>query len=283
MKLSEYNPHSKIQALVFGKFKTGKTWGAGTFPRPVFISFDPGGINTLFNPEFIKQYGFRKDIEFEFFEDRNKDNRGVVRTATAFDEACKYFDKMMKERSNDFDTFVIDSGTTLSEVAMNKAIVLLGGKQLAMASKTHDQAINTGLVHPKMQDYGAERSMVEQFVDMVKTSGKNVLFLCHEKEITDDEGNVRSIVPLLTGKSVESISLKFDEVWNLQVRKKGPVMERVLATTQTPVLKVGSRLGIPDGTPFEYSAIQKVLTSITEERTAMKQPSPSPRPQGQEK
>lgn len=276
MKLSEYNPHGAIQALIFGRFKTGKTWGAGTFPRPVFMSFDPGGINTLFNPEFVRQHGFRGDIEFEFFTDKNKDNRGIVRSANAFDDACKYYDRMMaKDRVNTFDTFVIDSGTTLSEAAMNKAVVLLGGPQLAMTSKTHTQAINTGLLHPKMQDYGAERSMVEQFVDMVKGSGKNVLFLCHEKEITDDDGNVRSVVPLLTGKSVESIPLKFDEVWNLQVRKKGPVTERVLVTTQTPILKVGSRLGIPDGTPFEYSAINKVLTSITEERTAMKQPSPS--------
>lgn len=275
MKLSEYTPEEKIKALVFGRFKVGKTWGAATFPRPNFMDFDKG-IATLQHPDFVRKYGFLKDVEFEQFFEKNVDKNGIVRSHNAFDDACRYFDKWMAAGNRDaFDTWVIDSGTTLSKYALNKAIVLLGGASMGISSKTHAQAINTGLIYPKMQDYGAERDMVEKFVQMVLNTDKNVLLLCHERELTDDAGNVKSIVPLLTGKGVEEIPIKFDEVWNVQRRLKGTETEIVCITQQTSILKVGSRLGIPNQTPFEYGAIRKVLDANKEQRAAAKQPLPT--------
>jgi len=51
------------------------------------------------------------------------------------------------------------------------------------------------LLVPKIQDYGAERSLVEQFVDMVMSTTKNVVLICHEYEQTDDGGNVLGFSP----------------------------------------------------------------------------------------
>lgn len=271
MKLSEYNPEERIAAIVFGKFKVGKTWGAGTFPRPNFMMFDKDGIATLLNPDFIKAHGYKADLQFEAFWDKNKDSKGVVRAHNALDDACRYFDKWMGVGlRNQFDTWVIDSGTTLSEAAMNKALVLMGSTQ-GVKSNTLASAHSTGMVTPKMQDYGAERSMMEQFVQMVLETDKHVLFLCHEKELTTDEGIIKGIVPLLTGKSVEAVSLKFSEVWNVQRKKVGPDLKVVLKTQQTSILKVGSRIGIPEDTPFEYAAIKTILDRLKAERTALTQ------------
>lgn len=276
MKLSEYKPESRIAALAFGKFKVGKTWAAATFPRPNFMMFDRGGITTLLNPDFVKKHGLRGDIQFEEFWDKNKDSKGVVRAHNAFDDGCKYFDKWMgPSYRTQFDTWVIDSGTTLSEAAMNKALVLMGQPNMGVKSNTLQIGQNTGMVAPKMQDYGAERSMLEQFIQMVLDTDKHVLFLCHEKELVTDEGIVKGIVPLLTGKSVEAVSIKFNEVWNVQRVLKGPDWHVVLKTQQTSVLKVGSRLGIPDGTPFEYSAIKTILDHNSAERTALLQAPPT--------
>lgn len=278
--MSSWDPNKPLQVLIYGKFKLGKTWGALTFPRPNVISFDRGTAVAR-NPEWIKAHGLDQynAIRYEEFYETKKNNAGVVTAHTAFDNACRYFDEWMKPVGrwpgfdkvgrDEFDTWVIDSGTTLSEVALNKAIILLGGKQLGIASKTHNQALTTGLVYPKMQDYGSERSMVEQFIDMVKDSGKNVVFICHEKEITDDEGNLISIVPLLTGKGVESVSLKFDEVYRLLVKKTGTENRRQLQTVPTTIVKCGSRLGVPDGTAWNYAALQAELKKVNEQFTQL--------------
>jgi len=251
-----------LQIMIFAPSKAGKSFGAYSFPRPNVLDFD-NGIATALNPAFIKKYG-RRDIMYQQFREKNIQG-GIVQVPQAFDDACRYFDLCMQPANRDkFDTWVIDSGTTLVELAMNKAIMVLGGANL---SKTFESAKKTGVIMLKMQDYGSERSLTEQFVDMVKGSGKHVVFICHEKEKYADDGQtITAKVPLLTGKSVEAISLKFDEIYYLKVTGNAPDQKRVLQTQQTGLVKCGSRYGIPDGTAWDYDSIMKELTAI---RTAV--------------
>lgn len=247
-----------IQLLVFGQFKAGKTSGAATFPRPNIIDFDKG-INVV-KSKWWQEANPGHPVLYETFVEKTKDGRGVIVTPNAFDDACKYFDHWMQPvNRGKFDTWIIDSGTSLSEVAANKAIYLMGGKMPGIKSETHKNALAHGLVVPKMQDYGAERSMVEQFVEMVLSSQKNVVLLCHEKEVTKDDGTLEAIVPLLTGQSVQRIPVKFDEVYRLRTRPDGPKVKRSLQTQPDALTKVGSRLGVPDGTEWSWSALTAAL------------------------
>lgn len=270
-KLAEWSPSDPVQILVYGKSKVGKTWGALTFPRPVVFDFD-GGIATGRNPEFVAKYGIR-DVFYQEFNE-TKVAKGVVTQHNAFDDACRYFDEWMKPEGtvtdkvtgqvykvgrDQFDTFVIDSCTILSELALNKAVIITGQMKL---SHSHEVGVKLGLIVPKIQDYGAERSLIEQFVDMVMSSGKNIVVLCHEKEVTDDNGNVTAIVPLLTGKSAERIPLKFDEVYNLKAVRQGPNIVRSLQTAADGIRKVGTRYGIPDGSAWEWDTIKGTLDKI---------------------
>jgi len=275
--IEEWKPDDAFQVLVYGQSKVGKTWGALTFPRPVVMDFDRGAA-TARNPEFVKAYGLRK-IFFETFPETNV-SRGIPLTHNAFDDACKYFDEWMKPTGkwrgvevgrNQFDTWVIDSGTTLSEHAQYKAVIVMGGMKL---SKTHGEAIQHGLLIPKIQDYGSERSLVEQFIDMVKGSGKNVVLICHEKEQTDSNGNVTGIVPLLTGKSTESVPLKFDEVYNLRIKKVGPNNVRYLQTEADGLRKVGSRYGIPNESLWTWDTVQAELAKIKTSQLGQTSPPP---------
>lgn len=248
----------KLKVLIFAPYKTGKSWGAGTWPRPNFFDFD-GHISMFKGPEYIKQHGLR-DIQYGQFYEKSLDSKGVPKAHNAFDDACRYFDECMKPGKRDsFDTWVIDSGTTASELAANKAMILLGTGKVGQGSNTWKQAQETGLVIPKKQDYGAERSMIEQFVQMVKDTDKHLVFICHDKHIQTDEGIVTDIVPLLTGKSAQSIPLKFNEVWYLKIKKEGTVTKRVLQTHADSKLRCGTFLGIPDGTEWEWEAIQKAI------------------------
>ena len=256
--MNVWKPGEKIQAMVIGRSKSGKTWGAGSWPRPNIIDFDDGHA-TLGQAAWRAKYGNRS-IEYEVFKEKAFSAKGVVTAHTAFDDACAYFDKWMKpDKRDSFDTWVVDSGTTLTQVALNKAIILLGSKQLSVTSQTQNKALLTGAVYPVIQDWGAERSLVEQFVRQVKDSGKHVLFLCHEMDKVDENGIVTSIVPMLTGQSRESIPLMFDELWFLRVQKKGPETVRYLQTAPDGIRQCGSRYGVPDGTLYDYEAVIKSL------------------------
>src|SRR5215203_4035334 len=218
-------PVSKyIKALVFGPSKKGKTFGAGTFPRPNFFDCDLG-IGTLGSKHFIDKWGDRrKDIQYEQFTEKTLDKRGVPTSHNAFDDVCRYFDSCMTPAKRDtFDTWVVDTGTSLSAFAMVKALVLLGGNQFKGGhSGTLSEGLLHGLILPKIQDYGSERSMIEQFIAMVYSTDKHFLFLCHERETTDEKGNRTALTPLLTGKGVQAISAMFDDVWYLRSQPRGP-------------------------------------------------------------
>jgi hypothetical protein len=293
--VSEWQPSDPVQILVYGASKTGKTAGAITAPRPVVFDFDRG-IATARGEWFINKYGMRW-IFYETFHEKSM-IKGVPLAHNAFDDACRFFDEWMKPSGRwqsltdgkkydvgreQFDTWVIDSGTTLSEVAMTKAVMIMGKMGL---SKTQAHGISEGIIIPKVQDYGSERSLVEQFIDMVKTSGKNLILLCHEKTLMKEDSDVvTAVVPMLTGQSAEKVPLKFDEVYNLRIKQVGSDEAKVLGTTMKRYLqteadglrKVGSRYGIPNESLWNWDTVQKALTKIKETQRSQ---TPAPLPQG---
>lgn len=257
--MMEWVQGDAIRACIIAKAKVGKTWGAATWPRPNFIDFD-GGLASVGQPAWRKRYGNRS-IEYQTFVEKTKNNLGVVTQHNAFDDACRYFDEWMKPGKRDqFDTWVVDSVTALTIAALNKSIILLGTKALSVTSTTLEKAIKTGAIYPVLQDWGAERSLVEQFMRMVKDSGKHALLLCHEGEQRDKEGTLIALEPLMTGKSKEIIPAMFDELWYLRVERKGPDVVRYLQTQPDGLRKCGTRIGVPDGTPYEYDAVVKSLS-----------------------
>jgi hypothetical protein len=253
----DFNPSDKTRILVYGAYGTGKTWGAITAPRPCMMDFDKG-IAVVSNPKFITAHG---KLEFEYEQFTEKDQqKGIPKRHNAYDDACKYFDKMMgKDWVDTFDTWIIDSGTTLSELAQNKAVILLGGWKY---SKTHAEALNTGLMFPKIQDYGSERSLTEQFVQMLLDTDKHLILLAHEMELTTDQGVTTDILPLFTGKSRQAIPLKFDEVYRLTAKKHGPNLVRALTTETDGIVKAKTRYGLPEGTLWNWKALQDAIKAV---------------------
>ena len=268
-----WEPGDPVKVLPYGRFRVGKTFGAGTFPRPCFLDYDRG-LGTLYAPDFMKKYGVRKFEHRSFFE-RSFDGP-VVSAHNAYDDSCRYFDEMMK-RGGDFDTWVIDSGTTLSEYSQNKGAILLGSKEYGERSNSQKLARQFKLMVPVIQDFGAERSLVEQFVDMVLSTDKHVVFICHEKEIRDKQGALLAVAPNLTGQSVEAVPLRFDEVYNIQLAKGEYHYNvtthigtqdwiRVCKTSPDGLVRAGSRNGVPDGIEWNYESVLKALTANYQER-----------------
>jgi hypothetical protein len=255
----DLQPDKCFRVLAYAPSGKGKTFGALTFPRPVVLDFDKG-IRTARNPAFVAKYGVL-DIPYEQFEEKDFTKSGVVKVHKAFDEAFLFYEKMMKtpELHDSFDTWVIDSATTLSEKALNKALIFMGQEKL---SQTQATAVAQGVVIPKRQDYGAERSLVEQFISMVLSSDKNVVVLCHEKEIYEGDV-VIGRVPLLTGKGVEAVCLLFDEVYHIEVKKQGADTKYVLMSELPGRNYAKSRSGVPNGTDWNWPSIKAELNRIS--------------------
>lgn len=257
---------AKMRLLVYGKSGIGKTWGALTFPRPLFLDFD-GGIKVVKHPEFVAQHG-QVDVEYEQFVEKNL-VRGIAQTANAFDDATRWIESQLKPGNRDkFDTIVLDSATTALTYGRNKALIVL---QQLKISHTHQLGMQHGLLPMRIQDWGAQRSMIEQFIDVLLATDKRIVVICHEKEVTNDDGDLIEIRPLLTGKSDEEVPLKFDEVYNIQIRRKGPKWERYLVTEPDGVRKVKSRLGIANGTAWDYESLAKQFEQIGSDTTQTKE------------
>lgn len=277
--LSSFKSSTHVKAIVVSKPKVGKTVGAATFPRANFLSFDREGLTSLGNPEMEAKFKFSKrGILYEVFTDLF-DAKGVVKSHHALDNACRYFDACMSSKvtkwksladstttdvgADLFDTWVIDTGSSLIQAASNKAIILGGtGAVPGYVSSTWKKGQDTGMVHLKIQDMGAERSMTEQFIRMVRETDKHVLVLCHERELWEGEGdNAKcvAITPLFTGQSVDKIPADFNEVWWVEAKRKGPETLRVLQTVPAQMRIAGSRLGLPNETLYEWEEIKKAL------------------------
>lgn len=226
-----------IQAVLMAPPGKGKTTLAGTFPRAVFWDFD-GKIGVLRNPWFLRAFGLRS-VEYETFPEPAISHGNIV--PSAFDNACRYFDKWMSPNFiNRADTFVVDSGTTLSMVARAKALYVLGKTK---RSKTLDRKVEfAGMEVMEQTDWGAERSLVEQFIRMLLESKKNVLINVHEKEVV--KNGVTQILPLFTGDSKVVIPAMVKDVWHLRDGVEANKLVRVLQAEPIGDYQLRSELGI---------------------------------------
>jgi hypothetical protein len=256
-----FDKNGVIKALLMAPPGKGKTTLALTFPRPNVMDFD-GKVSVGRNPWFIKNFGIRS-IEYEQFPEPAINNPKLI--PVAFDNACKYFDKWMAPGFRDkFDTWIIDSGTSLSMVARAKGLYVLGK---AGRSKTNEKASQTGMAVMEYADWGAERSLVEQFCRMILDSGKNVIINVHEKEITKD--GVMQTVPLFTGDSKTVIPSMVPDVWHLRDGVKDNKMIRVLVAEPIGSYQIRSELGIDRIEEPSYDKIVARIKQLQDEAVAL--------------
>lgn len=228
----------RIVAIVMSPPGGGKTFLAGTFPRPNFLDFDQK-IMVLRNPAFISQHGM-KSVEYGQFLEKSYANPNLA--PNAYDDANKYFDLWMQPaKVNTFDTWVIDSGTSLSEVARRKGIYIVGSRKL---SGSLASLITHGAPIMEQNDWGMERQLLEKFIRMVINSGKNVLINVHEKEVTNDAGFVTAIKPLFTGQSADIIPSIVPDVWVLDQVMKDNKLTRILTGSPYGKYRIRSELGL---------------------------------------
>jgi len=253
----KFDSNAVIQAIIMSPPGKGKTSLAATFPRPNFFDCD-GKVEVARNPRFLRRYGSRS-ILYQKFPEPTIANPKII--PTAYGKMCSYFDEWMSPGKRDqFDTWVLDSGTTFSMIARCQALYILGKLQ---RSKTLEKAQREGMEAMEQQDWGAERSLVEKFVKQLLDTGKHVLLLVHEKEVV--KGGITEIVPLFTGDSKTVIPAMFKDIWRLTPWNVNNQPTMKLVASPLGNYQTRSELGLDEVIDPDYDKIVARLRQLQTE------------------
>lgn len=231
-KVQDIKP-DKVKLLLIGESGTGKTHFSETFPGPIYWFDMDLGLLTLRHST--------KEIDYDSYVDNNSAQPMAARAA----------DAKLKElaKSCPYSTVVIDSITTLSDIAMNEVL------------KNNGRPDQT----PQQQDWLQQMNWISNFIVRAKNLPCNVVFIAHENMIKDETTGAIKILPLVTGKMAGRIQLLFDEVYYTQAVNSGGSVKYKLLVRANGVRSAKTRLDC-DGkldsyeTP-DYEEIMKKLST----------------------
>lgn len=250
----------RLHLLIYGPFGTRKTPIAHGLPNTRTLDFDDGMQSVEWAILAGKLNRKLEDIVYETItpppsldETKNK----------IWDEAADKLDEWLEDEDVDpskwaeycaekndglvfsqfWDTLIIDSGTSLTNGVIVKALRETDRLDL---SKSWSRRQKRGLTPVMIQDRGAVNILFSKFMTMCFGTGKNVVLICHEYQNVDKSGALRAIEPFLSGQLRQTVPKDFDEVWYSRI--KGTVKDNrgVLQTTADPMRRCRSRLGCLD-------------------------------------
>lgn len=196
--------NTRISIMLFGSFRTKKTFFAGSFPKPYFFDFDDGMVTLI-----------GKDVEYDTYAGKTSD---VVKAMN------NKLDALIKDCP--YETVVVDSLTYMAEKLLAQALLLNGRPQ--------------GV--PTMQDWLAQMVAIKNVMDkLFLIKCKYLIVICHEVYDKDElYGNIR-ITPAITGKLAQQLPCRFDVIFRSEVYQDKSGSRVVLKAESTAIVSVGSR------------------------------------------
>lgn len=180
---------SRMSLGIWGPAGMGKTTLACTLPgRIALISFDPDGVISI-PPSVAEVTKFDLSTKEDSFFSRlnSRDPLGIDRS----------------DVMDAFDSFVVDSLTTITERTLAVGIGLTKGATIE---------------RPSPGAYGARNALainlIRNVLQITGKHNKHVCFVAHEGSAEkNDEGNVIGIPMALGGQMPSQVALRLNEVW----------------------------------------------------------------------
>lgn len=238
----QVSPYPSI--LLIGDSGTHKTWFAGSCPKPYIFDFD-GGMAILRGND-VAEYDTFKDAPHG--SKTINPEKGIYSYGKAWPAFIKRLNEIggqMDEGTCPYETLVLDSLTTLSNIAMN----------YVMASDNH-----TG--NPQIQHWGSQMQLMEKVLDQFSSWPIIKVVTAHIQRNTNDITQVIEMLPLLTGKLAGKAALYFDDVYFTNPPKTDKSGKKIftLTTESSAMMKQAkSRYGVPTGTETEWAAIKPFI------------------------
>ena len=210
---------ANMAIMLWGEGGMGKTTLACTAPgRKLIVNFDPRGPTSVSIRDDVQvaDYSTARDITGEF---KKTDPFGLSKTV------------------GQFDTYIIDSLSSVQEQATRKGIEFVGGK--------------ASIERPSTGAYQARNALLLELVNNMLTfgekHGKHVIFIAHEgAKDRNEEGSVIGIPIMLGGQLSTLVGVKLSEIWAIYetsnkktiairpCRSRGPMKTRMFQTTVSP-------------------------------------------------
>jgi hypothetical protein len=183
---------ARLVMLIWGKPGCGKTTLAATAPGvKLYLMFDNRGEQPLIGRDdcLVVRLSHERHTLIDKFRQDNPFN-----IAHIFDQHPM------------IQTIVVDSLTTLSDLALEAAVFKSKGATLELPGQNGYAARNTML----------KRTMTT-LIRAAEVAQRHIVFIAHEgAPRTDEQGNATETPPILTESAITSVAVKMSEVWWMQ-------------------------------------------------------------------
>lgn len=211
----------RMSVLIWGPSGFGKSTLAATMPgRKCWLSFDPDGTAVIAQLPDVTVYDFAKASDSVIAKMTTPDGFGLSRVM------------------NHFDSFIVDSTTSISERTLDRGILKTKGATIERPSPGAYMARNNVLM-----------AFVRDVLLQTAKHMKHVCFIAHEgAPQLSDEGNVINYTLALGGQLPNAMAIRINEVWAcfettrnekyILVRKarlRSPAKSRMFITTSKDV------------------------------------------------
>ena len=188
----------RLVGIIWGDAKAGKTTYACTLPgRKLIINFDPEGYSSI---------AHRKDVDVI--------DLSLASASEAIQNARKVGQYIIDEADN-YTSIIVDSLTTLTELAMHDAVNRGVGKGKNGFVPTIDE--------PGLAGYGARNNAVNDVISRIlRATGqtkKHCFFIAHmdDPEYTHDGKSIVQQTIMLSAKIRNGVALKVSEIYHISV------------------------------------------------------------------
>jgi phage nucleotide-binding protein len=241
----------RLVGIIWGDAKTGKTTWACSLPgKKLLLNFDPEGFSSV---------AYRDDVDI------------IDLSTMTPTEAMREADKLggfILENAEKYDSIILDSLTTLTEVAMHDAIEQKIGKS-ASFTPTVDA--------PGLAAYGGRNNRVNSVISKIlRATGQtklNCFFIAHADDPAYDKDGktITHHTIMLSAKIRNAAALKVSEIYHLNMdgdRRtvylapfgvKKPMGSRVFDTAQFKSFRLEYDINKPD--EEQQCSLQSIVTA----------------------
>lgn len=242
--LESLTAQPQLKLLLIGDSGAGKTTFSASLPRPHIADFD-GKVVSAANffrarrPEHLKEVTFHDYTKYGKFGDKQH-------PAEVFNNDMG---RLTAGAELPFETFVLDSLTTFSDLSM---------EYLIAANPGIKRTVTKGAQMPVLQDYQMARIWFKQMVTALLSLDSHVIVTAHIQTEKDEMTGQILRTPMMAGKLARELPIYFGEVWRAYRDDKG---EHWAQTQSDSKFNCRSQIpGLPNPVKLDWNVIKPYLT-----------------------